>query len=48
MAKKTIKCLKCKKKMTVEVDGKGIPYNKICNACKRRYASYGRGVVTAY
>lgn len=47
MAKKTIKCLKCKKKMNVEVDGKGIPYNKICKECKRTYGKTMRGIVTA-
>lgn len=48
MAKKTINCLKCKKKITVDVDEKGIPYKKICNNCKNTYGNYGRGVTTAY
>ena len=48
MVKKTIKCLKCKKEMIVEVDKMGVPYQKICSACKRTYSRTCKGIAKAY
>jgi hypothetical protein len=42
---KIVKCLKCKSEFKTEIDLMGVPYRRICNACKKNPPSYGRGIV---
>lgn len=46
MKKKITECLKCHKPFETDVDGMGIPYNKICPNCKKKKKGKGKGVVS--
>lgn len=46
--KKIVECMKCKKKINVEVDKLWVPYQKICSNCKKLYSRTERGVAKGY